>query len=107
MNREPVAIVNAVRLALLAAITFGLKLTDAQLIATMAALEAALTLLVRQQVTPNATAAERAEVAARLGGLPAEGLVVVPVDDADRGQATTLVVVVLLIVIILLATGRL
>lgn len=52
-SREPVAIVNAVRLSLLAAITFGLSLTDAQLVASMAALEAVLTLFTRRQVTPE------------------------------------------------------
>lgn len=49
---EPVAVVNAVRLVLLAAITFGLHLTDAQLVASMAALEAVLTLFTRRRVTP-------------------------------------------------------
>jgi hypothetical protein len=58
-QREPVAIVNAVRLVLLAAITFGLSLTDAQLVASMAALEAVLTLFTRQQVTPTGDADDR------------------------------------------------
>jgi len=53
-NREPVAIVNAVRLVVLAAMAFGLKLTPEQLVAAMAALEAVLTLFTRSQVTPNA-----------------------------------------------------
>lgn len=53
LHREPVAIVNAVRLVLLAAVTFGLSLTDAQLVASMAALEAVLTLFTRRQVTPS------------------------------------------------------
>lgn len=73
LRREPVAIVNAVRLAILAAITFGLAVTDVQLIATMAALEAALTLFSRQQVTPNETADENIDTAVRLahmGQLP-------------------------------------
>lgn len=52
MNREPVAIVNAVRLLLLAAVSFGFDLTDVQIVASMAALEAVLTLFTRQQVTP-------------------------------------------------------
>ena len=54
-GREPVAIVNAVRLSLLAAITFGLHLSDVQLVASMAALEAVLTLLARSQVVPVVT----------------------------------------------------
>ena len=59
LHREPVALVNAVRLVLLAAITFGLSLTDAQLVASMAALEAVLTLFTRQQVTPTAYVDDR------------------------------------------------
>lgn len=51
--REPVALANAARLLLLAGIEFGLQLTGAQLIATMAAFEAVLTLLTRTQVSPN------------------------------------------------------
>lgn len=73
VRREPVAIVNAIRLAILAAITFGLAVTDTQLIATMAALEAGLTLFSRQQVTPNETAEENIDTAVRLahmGQLP-------------------------------------
>ena len=53
MNREPVAIVNAVRLLLLAAVSFGFDLTDVQIVASMAALEAVLTLFTRRQVTPT------------------------------------------------------
>jgi hypothetical protein len=52
LNREPVAIVNAVRLVLLAAVTFGLDLSDSQIVAAMVALEAVLTLFTRSQVTP-------------------------------------------------------
>lgn len=52
INREPVALVNAVRLCLLAAVTFGLELSDVQIVAAMAALEAVLTVLVRSRVTP-------------------------------------------------------
>lgn len=53
LGREPVAIVNAIRLCMLAAVSFGLALTDTQLISIMAALEAVLTLLTRSQVSPN------------------------------------------------------
>jgi hypothetical protein len=52
LNREPVAIVNAVRLVLLAAVTFGLDLSDTQIVTAMVALEAVLTLFTRSQVTP-------------------------------------------------------
>ena len=52
-NREPVAIVNAVRLVLLAIVTFGVKLTPEQIVAAMAALEAVLTVLTRSQVSPT------------------------------------------------------
>lgn len=50
-NREPVAIVNAARLVALAGMTFGWNLTPAQLLASMTALEAVLTLFTRSQVT--------------------------------------------------------
>ncbi|MFZ5875165.1 MAG: hypothetical protein ACOYXU_02035, partial [Nitrospirota bacterium] len=53
VGREPIAVVNAVRLVLLAAIAFGLHLTDVQLVASMAALEAVLTLFTRSRVTPS------------------------------------------------------
>ena len=55
LNREPVAIVNVVRLITLAAMTFGLDLTNTQLMAVMTALEAVLTLFVRSQVTSPAS----------------------------------------------------
>ncbi len=54
-NREPVLIVNVVRLGLLAAGTFGFHLTEAQLVASMALLEGILTLFTRSQVTSAAT----------------------------------------------------
>lgn len=53
MNTEPTAIVGAVRLVLLALIAFGLTLTDAQLVASMAAIEAVLSLFLRSRVTPS------------------------------------------------------
>lgn len=52
-NREPVAIMNAFRLLLLAGMSFGLDLTDTQLVSVMAAFEAIMTLLTRSQVSPN------------------------------------------------------
>ncbi len=51
LNTEPVAIVNAIRLVALAGMSFGLNLTAAQLLASMTALEAVLTLFTRSQVT--------------------------------------------------------
>jgi hypothetical protein len=51
LNSEPVVIVNAVRLVAMAAMTFGLKLTMPQLMSSMVALEAILTLFTRSQVT--------------------------------------------------------
>lgn len=51
-QREPVAVVNAIRLVILAAVSFGLKWTPEQIVAAMAALEAVLTLLQRSQVVP-------------------------------------------------------
>lgn len=52
---EPVAIVNAVRLCALAAMTFGLHLTTEQLVASMTALEAVLTLIQRGAVVATDT----------------------------------------------------
>lgn len=49
-QQEPVAICNAVRLVALAGMTFGLRLTMPQLIASLAALEAVLTLVTRANV---------------------------------------------------------
>ena len=54
MNREPVAIVNAIRLVLLAFVAFGLELSESQIVAAMVALEAVLTLFTRSKVTPTA-----------------------------------------------------
>lgn len=53
LSREPIAIANAVRLCLLAGVTFGLHLSDVQLVASMAALEAVLTVFARSRVTPT------------------------------------------------------
>jgi len=78
LRREPVAIVNAIRLAILAAVSFGLDMSNSQLIATMAALEAALTLISRQQVTPNETVEEHLDTAVRLTRM---GVTLPPSDD--------------------------
>lgn len=53
LNREPVAILNAVRLLILCAVSFGLDFTEAQIVGVMAALEAVLTVITRQSVTPT------------------------------------------------------
>ena len=55
---EPIAIVNAFRLCALAAMTFGLNLTNTQLVALVLALEAVLTLFTRAQVTSAQTLQE-------------------------------------------------
>lgn len=52
LHSEPVRVVNAVRLVLLAGVTFGLSLSDVQIVASMAALEAVLTAFTRSRVTP-------------------------------------------------------
>lgn len=70
MNRmlnEPVALGAAIRLVLVAAMAFGLQLTDTQLVASMAAIEAVLGLVTRQTVTPNQLAEDRIEQAQRAG----------------------------------------
>lgn len=64
MNRlalEPVAIASFVRLVLIAAVSFGLNLTDAQFVSVMAVVEAGAALITRQQVVamPVADAALR------------------------------------------------
>jgi uncharacterized membrane protein len=65
LQQEPVAIVNAVRLIALAAMSFGLSLTPTQLVAAMAALEAVLTLFTRSSVTsPASMTKQLADVAA-------------------------------------------
>lgn len=55
---EPVAIVNAVRLVCLAGMTFGLHMDTTQLVASMTALEAVLTLFQRSAVVAPDTHAD-------------------------------------------------
>lgn len=64
---EPVALGAAIRLSLLAAMAFGLSMTETQMVALMAALEAVLALFTRQTVTPNQLAVERVERAQQAG----------------------------------------
>jgi hypothetical protein len=52
VTTEPTAIVGAVRLVIIAAVAFGLDLTETQLVAVIAALEAVLGLFLRSKVTP-------------------------------------------------------
>jgi hypothetical protein len=54
-NQEPVVIVNTVRMVCLAGIAFGLNLTPVQLVASMGALEAVLTLFTRANVHSQAS----------------------------------------------------
>lgn len=56
---EPVAIINCTRLVVLAGMSFGLKLTGNQLLASMAAAEAILTLWTRSRVSPRHHDTER------------------------------------------------
>ena len=70
-NAEPVAVAAAIRAVLLALMAFGLHVTEQQLAAVMLAVELVLALVVRTQVTSDATmraagtsAAEVREVAA-------------------------------------------
>jgi hypothetical protein len=58
-NAEPVAIINCTRLLVLAAMSFGLKLSGNQLLASMAAAEAVLTLWTRSRVSPRHYERER------------------------------------------------
>ena len=56
---EPVALGAAVRMSLLAAMAFGLNMTEVQLVALMAAVEAVLGLITRSSVVPVTLAKER------------------------------------------------
>lgn len=51
---EPVALASFIRVCLIAGMSFGLSLTDAQFVAVMAAVEAGLALFTRSIVAPNA-----------------------------------------------------
>jgi hypothetical protein len=54
MMKEPALIAGAIRAIILALVAFGLEWTGDQVAALMLAVEAVLTLFVRQTVTPNA-----------------------------------------------------
>lgn len=54
LGREPAVIAGAVRAIILLAVAFGLRWTPEQIAALMLAVEAVLTLLVRQNSTPTA-----------------------------------------------------
>lgn len=53
IRNEPVALINTIRLAILAGAAFGLHISDANLIVLMALVEAVLTLVSRNLVTAN------------------------------------------------------
>lgn len=53
IRNEPVALINTIRLAILAGAAFGLNVSDAQLVIIMSLAEAVLTLVSRNLVTPN------------------------------------------------------
>lgn len=57
-GREPVAIAAAIRAVILAAVLFGLDMTQEQIAGTMLAVEAILALITRQAVTSPATIAQ-------------------------------------------------
>lgn len=67
---EPVLIGAAIRLSLIAAIAFGMNMTEDQMLALMAALEAILALVTRALVVPNKLAEERVDA----GNRPTEPL---------------------------------
>jgi hypothetical protein len=76
--REPVAIAAAIRGLILAAVAFGLNWTAEQVAALMFAVEAVLALVVRQSVTPNATATEAIQKTADTGVVqPLKALLIV------------------------------
>jgi hypothetical protein len=52
MRTEPVAVIAAIKLTLLAAVAFGLDLTGEQIAAVVVALEAWSVVLVRKRVSP-------------------------------------------------------
>lgn len=54
LGREPAVIAGAVRAIILLGVAFGLRWTPEQIAALMLAVEAVLTLLVRQNSTPTA-----------------------------------------------------
>ena len=62
---EPVLIGAAIRLSLIAAIAFGLNMTEDQMLALMAALEAILALVTRALVVPNQLAEARVDAGFR------------------------------------------
>lgn len=64
-GREPTLIISFIRLTLIAVMTFGFVLSEVQLFAVLAAVEAGLLLFNRSQVTPNATVKEKVEEASQ------------------------------------------
>lgn len=100
MGREPVAITSAVRLVVYALIKFGvIEATEDQIIAGLAALEAVLFLVARQNVASPATlrqagtslhevkAASRPEVAAQLHLTGPDAYAVQATDTGTRRDA--------------------
>lgn len=52
-GREPVAVMAAIRAVLVAAMSFGLDLSDEQFVTVMVAVEAVLAMVTRGKVTPS------------------------------------------------------
>ena len=86
LGREPIVIVNAVRLCVLAGVSFGLDLSEGQLVASMLALEAVLTLFSRSRVVPNESVEEHLDTAQRLFRLG--GQIPPPDDIPSTGSPT-------------------
>lgn len=105
LGREPVAIVNAVRLSLLAAITFGLHLTDVQLVASMAALEAVLTLLARSQVVPVVTHEEHLDHLVTITAALPDPDDVPSTGSPERGAGELVTVLIVAALVIAIACG--
>lgn len=58
-GREPVAVAAFIRLALIAAVSFGLEMSENQMLSLMAAIEAGLLLLTRPQTTSKTLVKQR------------------------------------------------
>lgn len=64
-SREPVAIIEVIRLSLVAAVAFGLPLSDGQSVALIALASAVLSVIARQRVTPVGSGRAYAEGSTR------------------------------------------
>lgn len=90
LGREPVLWLAAVNALVAVAVGFGLDLSTEQQALLQAAVTAVLALVARGQVTPTVTAAERVDMAYRLGGLPPADDI--PTTGSPEGGQSVLVV---------------